>query len=224
MCKTVIKTFNLRQKDFVFCVCSLAPDSPPHEHCKAGYQRPHTHTQTKQSLLGEINFFSTGSWVHLNGVATVWCPPCLPGSASLQWLPRVWNRNWEVQECTVRCEEWTIPRRMQERTGPFFDTVILFTITNIAWNNIIQSILLRFVVFALAPQECLNFVHFSHYTVLIPHWFRKVVGIGRNKEKNCWSFVDVTVKDLAIICHEVNLPSFPPPPSPLPLLLFPVDV
>ena len=97
----------------------------------------------------------------------------------------------------------------------FFDTVILFTITNIAWNNIIQSILLSFVVFALAPQECLNLVHFSHYTVLIPHWFRKVVGIGRNKEKNCWSFVGVTVKDLAIICHEVNLPSFPPPPSPL---------
>lgn len=146
MCKTVIKTFNLRQKDFVFCVCSLAPLSPPHEHCKAGYQRPHTHTQTKQSLLGEINFFSTGSWVHLNGVATVWCPPSLPGSASFQWLPRVWNRNWEVQECTVCCEEWTIPCRMQERTGPFFDTI-----TNTA------CILLSFVVFVLAPQECLHF-------------------------------------------------------------------
>lgn len=161
LCKTVIKTLIWDKKTFVFGVCSLVPGSPPHEHCKAGYQRPHTHTQTKQ-LLGEINFSCTGSWVHLNGVATVWCPPCLPGSASLQWLPRVWNRNGEVQECTICCEEWTIPRRMQEHTGPFFDAI-----TNIA------CILLSFVVFALAPQEC---TFQSLYS-------RKVVAIGRNKGK-----------------------------------------
>lgn len=56
---------------------------------------------------------------------------------------------------------------MQEHTGPFFDAI-----TNIA------CLLLSFVVFALAPQECLNFVHFKY-----SQYSRKVVGIGRNKGK-----------------------------------------
>ena len=51
---------------------------------------------------------------------------------------------------------------MQEHTGPFFDAI-----TNIA------CILLSFVVFALAPQEC---TFQSLYS-------RKVVAIGRNKGK-----------------------------------------